>query len=136
MPSAICISCGARKRTAYQRCRRCGFDPTKDDTSLVKSVYLSTGRYYSGSETEGEAAEQARYSTELDHIAELLESGHEIEYDADELARLREQLRLVRSVPRIAVWGAVFRLFLPAFVLGAILLVLVVVLRVLRFFLG
>ena len=123
---AICISCGAPKRAPYKRCRRCGFSPTVNDMSLVKSVYLSTGRFATGEETGQEVERQLRYSKELDDIGAVIRAGNQIEYDEDELTRLKKELAVMRSVPIAAVWGVVFRTFLPGllFVTGVWLLYL------------
>ena len=129
MVKAVCIACGAAKGAPYRRCRHCGLDPTSDDLSLVKSVYLSTSRYVTGEETEDEIRNQREYSKELDGIADRLSRGDRIEYDEEELARLKENLDLMRSVPRAAVWGAVFRTFLPGFLFVAAIWLLYVLLQ-------
>ena len=95
----------------------------------VKSVYLSTTRYITGSENEEEIEEQARYSTELDKIARLLQNGHDVKYDEGEMARLRHNLELMRSIPREAVWGAVFRFALPGIVFTGIVWLVYFLLR-------
>lgn len=124
MTNAICISCGARKIAPYEKCCHCGLDPSKDDTLLVKSVYLSTGRYVSGDETEEEADQQKRYSKELDRFGQMLENGQPIEYDDEEMARLQKNLDLMRSISRPRVWGALFRFAIPGMIfVGAIWLV-------------
>jgi hypothetical protein len=130
MSKCICISCGAQKRAPYARCRCCGLDPSTDEASLVKSVYLSTGRFVTGSETDEEEERKAQYAAELDDLARALRSGKQVNYDPDELARLSAQYRLMKSVPRRAIWGAVFRTFLPAFALGAVLLLAILFLRI------
>jgi hypothetical protein len=132
MAKAICISCGSRKNKLYHKCGGCGFDPTADDQSLVKSMYLSTGRFVTGEETEEEYESQKTYSIELDDIAEQIKNGRSVEYDQNELTRLQEQLSLVRSIPFTTVRGAVVRIFLPAFVLLGVLLLIISILRCCR----
>jgi hypothetical protein len=109
MKKAICIACGSRKRAPYAPCCRCGFDPGVDDESLVRSVYLSTSRYPLPEQKE----ERQQYAKQLDMYAEMIRRRQQIVFEEAELARLAANLVLMRSVPRAAVWGAVFRLFLP-----------------------
>jgi hypothetical protein len=111
---AICIFCGASKRRPADRCKECDGDPTTDVESLVKSVYLSTGRF------ESEDA-QSQYSIELDDIGARLRRGIRVQYDANELKRLDEQRHAVQSVTRSQVWSAVLRFFLPG-IIGLVLL--------------
>lgn len=119
---AFCIQCGGEKAAPWQRCRVCGFDPTVDEMSLAKSVYLSSGRY--------DTAEQAReHDGELDELARRIRSGDQIDYDPDDLERLAKQRQMVESIPARAVWGAVVRFFLPGVALIVGLLLLYVFLR-------
>ena len=114
MPKAICIKCGTAKKKAYHECPMCAFDPKSDHMSLVKSVYLSVWRYES-------PKEQGAYAIELDDIGEKLGKGDQVEFDSAELEHLSQQKQMVDSVSRMQVYGALFRFFLPAFVLLAIL---------------
>jgi hypothetical protein len=84
-------------------------------------VYLSTGRFTTGEESEEGVQRQAQYSDELDAAAALLKSGRKVDYDEEELRRLKRELEMLKSVPRAAPWTALFRLFLPGLLfLGAI----------------
>jgi hypothetical protein len=122
MSDAVCIRCGNRKRAPWRRCRRCGLDPTGDPEALVRSVYLSTGRF--------DAPDAKRsWSAALDAIADGIEAGSAPDFDEAELRRLRAQRDAVRSVAPSAVWGAVLRLFLPGIVFLAILYGVVLLLR-------
>ena len=123
MAQAICISCGRPKPLPWKICRSCRFDPTKDDTSLAKSVYLSTGRFSENDEKE-------QYARQLDDLGQRIANGESIEYEHGELNRLRAQKVYFESVPMRVVWGAVGRLFLPGIVF---LLILVVVWFLLRY---
>jgi hypothetical protein len=119
--SAICIRCGASKEAPYARCNACGFEP-RDDSDLVKSVYLSAGRFDPSKSPES-------YQAELQTLANTLSSGGAVEYTPSELIRLESQLRSFRAVPTRTVWGAVGRLFLPAAIVLAALAALVFALR-------
>jgi len=55
-----------------------------------------------------------------------------VEHLFEELDRLRKQKHLVEAVPMSAVWGAVFRFFLPAVIFLAILWGLVILLEELK----
>ena len=90
---AICMKCGNRKKTPFQRCRVCGFLPSlKDD--LVKSVYLSTRRY--------EAPEQQQsYLPELEQASRVLAAGGSVHFVSEELGRLNEEKRLFADPVRI-----------------------------------
>ncbi|MGE5194243.1 MAG: hypothetical protein ACM3U2_17255 [Deltaproteobacteria bacterium] len=107
MTEAICLRCGSRKRRPWHQCSQCGFDPRDDNDALVKSVYLSTGRFENPEQHD-------KYRHELEAIGEQLCAGQSIEFDREELARLAAQHELVQSVPFVALLGAVTRLFLPA----------------------
>jgi hypothetical protein len=114
---AVCLRCGAWKRTVTQSCSSCGFAP-KEDQDLLKSVYLSVLRY-------DDEEDRNTYKTTLDELASKLRADGEIEFDEDELARLRQRLKGFQSVSSRQVWGAVFRFFLPGlFFLGGLLLLL------------
>lgn len=107
MAEAVCIRCGARKSAPWRVCDRCGYDPTIDDDALLKSVYLSAGRF-------SEPDKKKRYRSELDRIAVSIEQGKQPTFDEVELLRLKAQKALVGSVPTSVVWRAVLRFFLPA----------------------
>jgi len=120
---AICIQCGETKKAAYQKCNACGFDPAQREEDLVKSVYLSVGRY------EDEEDRQ-RYLEELRLMGRTLREGDEmIEYDPLELNRLEKQRRVIDAIPTSAPWGAVLRFLLPGIILLAILWFAIFLLR-------
>lgn len=124
MVDAICLRCGSPKKQPWKRCGGCGYDPAQEEMSLVKSVYLSLGRFE-------DAADRAAYREELDDIGQRIRAGESVIFDEEVLQRLKAQKRLVESVPLSAVWFAVLRLFLPA--IGG-LLVLLAILLILRHF--
>ncbi len=60
-------------------------------------------------------------------MAETIRNGGALTYDSHDLERLRKQYELIASVPRSAVWGALFRFFLPSILfLGGLFLILAV----------
>jgi hypothetical protein len=109
MAEAICLQCGNKKSIPWKKCRQCRYDPRHDadPDALVKSVYLSVGRY-------DDQVEQVRYRSELDDISIKIERGEQLFFSEVELVRLRKQKVLVESIPDSAVLGALIRLFLPA----------------------
>ena len=108
MADAVCVKCGASKRQAWGRCGGCAFDPSDDDESLVRSVYLSVGRF------DDEGAADA-YRRELDSIGAALQRGQTISFNEDELIRLRAQKATLESIPVSAVWMTIFvKIVLPA----------------------
>ena len=125
MAEAICLRCGMAKSRAWKPCKRCSFDPTIDDQSLVRSVYLSTGRFT-------DPAEQACYRKELNEIGRLIEEGVTPEFVEADLVRLATQKTRVDSIGPLTVWGAVFRLFLPAIAFLAFLFALAFIIRLAR----
>jgi hypothetical protein len=97
-------------------------DPAADEETLIKSVYLSVGRF-------AEPADKERYRVELDGLGTEIKRGVEPAFVETELARLARQRNDVGAVRPLAAWGAVFRLFLPAMVLLALLFGLVFAMR-------
>ena len=122
MASALCPRCGTTKKRPWEACKRCGLDPAADEDALLRSVYLSVERFDDGDE-------RRRYRRELDALGERLRAGRSVAFDEAELGKLRERKRLVESVPAAAVWGAVFRLFLPVIVVVAILVAILLLRR-------
>lgn len=114
MASAICIKCGTEKTAPWKKCQNCRFDPSKNEDDLVKSVYLSSGRYE-------DQEKQKKYMHELDNIGELIKNGQSPSFDSDDLERLREQKHDVESISLLTVFKTLFRLFLPAIIFLAIL---------------
>lgn len=93
---------------------------------MVKSVYLSIGRYPDGDERQRE------YAQTLTEIADQIRRGTEPQFEHDELERLRAEREFVRSVPARAVWGAVAQFFLPAVIVIGVLLAVLWILRAFR----
>jgi glycine betaine/proline transport system permease protein len=106
MTHSICPRCGTPKRRPWRACDTCGLDPAQDEEALVESVYLSIERFEDGDD-------RRRYGEVLRDLSARIRAGESPEFDAAVLDELRKQRRLVSSVPASAVWGAVFRLFLP-----------------------
>ena len=84
MTDAVCLRCGASKRMPQRRCSGCGWDPTEDpDTdALVKSVYLSIGRFE-------KVEDQEAYRKILETTGEAIRSGEHPGFDEAEIERLR-----------------------------------------------
>ena len=122
MANALCPRCGTPKKQPWVKCKNCGLDPADDEEVLVKSVYFSVERF-------DDADDRQRYGKELDELGKRLRAGERPSFDDAELEQLRQQKRLVASVPYSAVWGAVFRLFLPAIIPLAVLTIIVIVRR-------
>jgi hypothetical protein len=94
----------------------------KDEETLVKSVYLSTGRYEDGND-------QIRYETELLQVAEAIKNGENVGYEEGDLARLRKEKSLVEQ---FSPWRAVLRFFLPAILFIGGLITVYLALRYMR----
>jgi len=124
MELSICINCGEKKPAPWKSCKACGHDPRIQEEDLVKSVYLSTGRFEDGNE-------KADYVSVLQALAQTLKEGKQVTYDQDDMDRLSRQRAAIEDVDSKTVWGAVFRFFLPALVLIAVLVLLLVVLKML-----
>ncbi len=124
MAEAVCLRCGDKKPAPWRKCKRCRYDPRGDEDALVKSVYLSVGRFT-------DPTEQGGYRVELDRLATGIERGEPPTFPKSELDRLRAQKELFDRVGLLPVWGAVFRLFLPAIGLLILLFGIAYVLRVL-----
>ena len=118
---AVCLRCGTTKKVPYAQCDDCGFQPTDDD-SLIKSVYLSLGRYDT-------PADQSKYDYELKRLASELSSGQEIEFDGEDLARLRRQKIEVDSVDDGSVLRYLLRVFFPGLLFLLVLTGVLIVLK-------
>ncbi len=117
---AICLRCGTTKELPFETCVDCGFQPTDEDESLLKSVYLSLARY-------DRPEEQSRYALELVTLAEQLRRGEEIEFDGDDLRRLQKQKGEAESLSYAGVIYLLFRIFIPGllfllFLIGVLLI--------------
>ena len=113
------MRCVYRARRGVPECR---FDPNGDETALIRRVYLSVGRYEN-------PHDRKRYAGELDELSQQIASGRQVNYDADELARLAEQKRLVESADSRQLLSVIGRLFLPGIVVLAMLLGVYLLLR-------
>lgn len=109
MARAICISCGRSKSWHWKRCRYCGLDPLSDESLLVKSLYLSTGRF-------DEERTQKRYEKELDRIAKDIQEGKAVEFDSKEIDRLLTLKHQCDSVSVNVLIRTLWYLFLPGIV--------------------
>ena len=62
-------------------------------------------------------------------MSEEIRQGRSTVYEESEMDRLRQQSNLVSTVSSRAVWGAVFRFFLPAIIFLALLYLVLVWLK-------
>ena len=125
MAEAVCIRCGNRKPAPWGACTKCHYDPTADSEALIKSVYLSAGRF-------SEPDRKTRYRAELEKVAAAMEQGHQPTFEEAELIRLKAQKDFVERTTPSAAWRAVLRFFLPAIVLLTLLYGVAYLLRNLR----
>lgn len=104
----VCIKCGADKNAPWQECPQCGLEPVDED--LVKSVYLSSGRFALDPERAAE------YESELADFQAAIRGGRTIEYEEPDLQRLREEKEFVETWPEVATWSTLFRFLLPGII--------------------
>jgi len=123
--NAICIRCGNTKPAPWKKCARCKLDPTRREDDLVKSVYLSLGRF-------ADAERKKTYKVELEHVGSEIEQGRDPEYQDSELSRLRAEQKSIKGVPLSVVLDAVIRLFLPGVVFLVIAYAALYLLRAFR----
>lgn len=106
MAKAICVNCGAKKSAPWKPCKACGLDPQGDEELLLRSVYLSLGRFE-------DETDQERYGQELDKIGRAIAGGEAFLFEPGELTRLRSQLRAFQQIPLSAVLWTLFLWALP-----------------------
>jgi len=109
-PIAICIRCGAKKHSAWKTCGNCGLDPNGDTNDLIKSVYMSIGRYEDADER------QAEWQRELEHIGNVINNGGFPEYEELELKRLNEQRIMIENTQLPSVTVILLKIFWPGIV--------------------
>lgn len=123
---AICLKCGEWKSAPYKKCKKCGFDPRKNEIELVKSVYLSLGRF------PAEVAEEVDYHATLTKIRAQIKRGEAIIYEPGEIERLRQEFDAFKKTPVSAAWQAIIKLFMPAFVFVGILMLILLIIKYLK----
>jgi hypothetical protein len=74
---------------------------------LIKSVYLSVGRFSND--------ENPEYQDELDIIAEKIRGGVSIDYNQECMERIGNESKMILSVPWYAPWIVVLKVFGPIF---------------------
>ena|SRR6266436_5413135 len=89
---AICIRCGALKKSPIQKCPSCGFQPQTDEDK-AKSLILSLNYEIDG-EYRGKTKE------ELLAIAQQIRDGKPYEFDPQEVAAVIEYAKRVQAIPR------------------------------------
>ena len=118
MPNAICLSCGAPKKTSARKCAQCGLDPACSDVVLAKSHILSIWRYTDGSD-------RRRYGRELSEISDKIRAGIAPQFDSEEIESTTRLVRAVRSRRPAEDWKLLFGVFwwlLPLLVIIAVAL--------------
>ena len=100
MARAVCIRCGASKRSPVSKCSSCTFDPRGDVEAMARSFLLSVERYEDGTERK-------RYRGELDEIGRRIQRGEDVVLDAVDL---RREIRIVR-LGQQANWKDALRAF-------------------------
>ncbi len=112
----------SKEIASVRKCPDCAFDPQQDREDLVKSVYLSSGRFDSQSNKE-------KYEEQLNSYSVRLRSGLSVEYDQAEIERLDAQLTEVEMFDENLILKYLFRVFFPGILL---LLFLIGVLMILK----
>lgn len=120
--TAICLKCGTKKSLPYEKCSKCDFDPQLNRDDLVKSVYLSSGRFDSESEKE-------HYDDVLNSYSKRLRSGLSVEYDQADIERLTMQLTEVEAFDDKSILNYMFRLLFPVILLVLFLIGVLLVLK-------
>lgn len=118
---AICLRCGETKDAPDEKCGGCGYHP-KDNESLVKSVYLSIGRYDA-------PAKQMEYRYELQKLAKQIREGNIVAFDSVEIIRLQKQKIEVETVSDLGGVRYLTKVFLPGFLFLLLLLGVLVALK-------
>lgn len=105
MVEAICIRCGEGKTYPWKKCSFCGLDPNLNDDLIIKSVYLSEGRF-------DEEDDRILYREYLKNISLKIKNGQEFIFNKRELDRLRDQRRIIMNIKWYSPWIVVFRVLL------------------------
>lgn len=122
---AYCQRCGTKKQVAISRCKECGYDPRESEDEMLKAVYLSSGRF--------EDPERSKeYESALSLLGRAIREGELIDYETDDIERLRTQKNLIDSIPASTPWIAVVRLFAPGILSLAVLFGILWLLRALK----
>lgn len=103
MQEAVCIVCGEGKSSPWKVCKSCRFDPKSSPDALVKSVYLSTGRY-------DDQMHKNIYRNDLSKISKEIRSGFSIYYEDSDIIRLKNQMNAVNIVKWYMPWISVAKL--------------------------
>lgn len=104
MPEAVCISCGESKSHPWDVCNSCKFSPGDNLQLLVKSAYLSVGRYE-------DRRDQDIYRIDLLKIGQGIKSGSDTYFNKSDIDRLTHQLIMVKGVKWYQPWICVGEYF-------------------------
>lgn len=92
---------------------------------MVKSLYLSVDRF--AGRDDG-SDEHPQLQKDLSQAQTILKRGDSIEYDQEELSKIQATSEAVDQVQMRHVFQALFKLFLPAFVILGLLLLAIFIL--------
>ncbi len=113
----ICMKCGGEKTNPWQECVQCKFCPAPMSDDLVKSVYLSVGRFETFEERE-------KYKGDLKELGGQLSRGQSILFDEAEIDRLTEQMKLVEQTKVHDLVVVILKLLVPAILFLLVLWIL------------
>ena len=126
MPEAVCIVCGEGKSSPWEVCEVCKFDPKRSQDSLVKSVYLSTGRY------DDECSKKI-YRNYLNEIAMDIKGRNVIQFHEPDIDRLKRQMNMIKDVkwyyPWISVGEYIVKYSLKSFIIFLIIFLIIKAMR-------
>ena len=111
--ATICEKCGAERDYIDAECPACHFHP-KTVRELATAAFL-TSEFEAGEESFGTPQET------LAAIAQEIRDGKQPAFSQDELLRHEHTVKVFLEVKPIHIYGALFRLFLPAFLFLAAL---------------
>jgi hypothetical protein len=107
-----------RKKAPWETCCNCHKTPSDDD--LVKSVYCSTGRY------ADDPVKSDAYLDQLTTFSNDIQSGTEVQYDNDELDRLRRQKDLIQTT-KFSIFMLLVRIASPAIICFLLTVVILII---------
>lgn len=88
MAKAICIRCGATKKSPFIACGECNFSPKDDRRAMAQSLLLST-KYFDPD------TDYSPTRKELDEASRRIRSGESIDWDESTLTELILQQELL-----------------------------------------
>ncbi len=89
---------------------------------MVKSVYLSVGRYDT-------LDKQSQYASELRDLAKQIRDGREVAFDLEDLSQLANQKAMLESVSMAGALRYLARVLLPGILVLLLLIAVLIVLK-------